>query len=233
LHPAPVVMRITGLWRYPIKSMAGQSLQRTAIVRGGIPLDRRYVLIDEATRAGKPLTARLVGDLLAYRAWADDGRVYIDAPDGVRYEPGGALADRLSASLQRSVTLVETPEGEPAHDAHDLLVLCVPSVKALEAEWGKPLDPARFRPSIVLDGDDLAPYVEDGWVGKRFSVGDAVIAGVKRDERCVLPTIDPQSLERDPSLLRLIVERHEQCFGLYCAVERPGNIAVGDEWIML
>jgi uncharacterized protein YcbX len=227
-------MRITGVWRYPIKSMAGQSLQQTAIARGGMPLDRRYVIIDgEATRAGKPLTARLVGDLLGYRAWADDWRVYIDAPDGVRYQPDAALTERLSASLHRPIALVATPEGEPAHDAHDLLVLCVPSVKALEAEWGKPLDPARFRPNILLDGDDLTPYIEDEWVGKRFSAGDAIVEGVARDERCVLPTIDPHTLVRDPSLLRLIVERHERCFGLYCRVEQAGNIAVGDEWVAL
>ncbi|MBV8671004.1 MAG: MOSC domain-containing protein [Candidatus Eremiobacteraeota bacterium] len=227
-------MRITGLFRFPVKSMAGQSLERVEIGRGGMPQDRRFVIIDgQGTRAGKPLTARLVGDLLAYRAWSDNGRVYVDAPDGTRYEPGAALADALGASLHRPISIAEMPAGEPMHDAHDLLVICVPSLRALEAEWSKPLNPLRFRPNIILDGDDLATYTEDGWAGKRFAAGDTRIAGVKRNERCVLPTIDPQTLQHDPSLLRLIVERHQKCFGLYCHVEQAGNIAVGDEWKML
>lgn len=212
--------------------MAGESLQRIALGRGGMPFDRRHVIIDgEPTRAGNTLTARIVGDLLAYRAWVDDGRVYVNGPDGSRHEPTAAFAAGLSRSLRRPVTIEAAPDGEPAHDAHDLLVLCAPSVKALEAQWGKPLDPQRFRPNIMLDGDDLAPYAEDGWVGKRFRAGDALIEGMQRDERCVLPTIDPHTLDRDPTLLRLIVERHEKCFGLYCRVVQAGNVAVGDEWI--
>ena len=227
-------MRITGLWRYPIKSMAGQSLERAELGRGGMPLDRQFVIFDgEATHAGKALTARIAGDLLAYRAWSDNGRVYVDAPDGTRYEPGDTLADALRASLHRPVTVAEMPAGEPLHDAHDLLVICMPSIRALEAEWAKPLNPVRFRPNIILDGDDLATYTEDNWAGRRFAAGAAIVAGVKRNERCVLPTIDPQTRERDPSLLRLIVERHQKCFGLYCHVEQAGKIAVGDEWKML
>lgn len=196
-----------------------------------MPFDRRYVIVDgEATRAGRTLTARIVPNLLAYRAWADDRRVYAGARDGSRHEPNAALAALVSQSLHRQVTIEAAPDGEPAHDAHDLLVLSGPSLRALEAEWGKPLDPLRFRPNIILDGDDIAPYVENSWIGKRFRAGDAIIEGVALDQRCVLTTIDPRTLEIDPSLLRLVVERHDKCFGLYCRVAQAGNIAVGDEW---
>ncbi len=200
-----------------------------------MPFDRRFLIKDgEATRKGKPLTARLVSDLLGYRAWVDGDEVSVTAPDGRVYAPDDTFASQLGSSLGRPVSFERAvDQAQPFHDAHDLLVLTVPSVRALETQWGKPLNPLRFRPNIMLDGDDVAAYGENEWVGRRFRAGGAVVEGAALDERCVLTTIDPQTLERDPSLLRLIVERHDQCFGLYCRVVQAGKIALGDEWIAL
>jgi MOSC domain-containing protein len=224
-------MRITHLWRYPVKSLAGEPLAQTRLDRGGMPFDRQYIIKDgEPTRKGNALTARVVSDLLAYQATVDADAVRVSAPDG-RIFPVETLSSHLASALGRALWVEAAPAGAaPFHDAHDILVLNAASVRALEREWAKPLDPRRFRPNIMLDGDDLAPYVEDSWVGRRFSVGEAVLEGAALDQRCVLPTIDPQSLVRDPTLLRLIVERHNQCFGLYCRVLAAGNIALGDEW---
>ncbi len=225
-------MRITHLWRYPVKSLAGEPLTQTRLDRGGMPFDRQYIIMDgETTRKGNALTARVVSDLLAYRATVDAGAVRVSAPDGRIFPVDETLSSRLASDLGRALWVEEAPAGAaPFHDAHDILVLNAASVRALEQEWNKPLDPLRFRPNIMLDGDDLEPYVEDSWVGRRFSVGEAVLEGAALDQRCVLPTIDPQSLVRDPTLLRLIVERHNQCFGLYCSVLTAGKIGLGDEW---
>ena len=228
------MMRVTHLWRYPVKSLAGESLTETRADRGGIPFDRRHMLVDgDAVRKGKPLTARLVSDLLAYRAAIDGEAVRVQAPDGRTYGLDESLALHLQSALNRPLTIQSAPAlADPFHDTHDILVLNAASVRALEKEWGHPLNPLRFRPNIMLDGDELTPYVENEWVGRTFNVGGAVLEGAQLDERCVLTTIDPETLARDPSFLRLIVERHDQCFGLYCTVRQPGKIAVGDEWII-
>jgi uncharacterized protein YcbX len=225
-------MVITHLWRYPVKSLAGEPLTSTRLDQGGIPFDRQYIIIDgEATRKGKPLTARQVGELLAYRGAVEGEEVSVRAPSGASFAIDDALSSHLRSALDRSLSIESAPApGEPFHDAHDILVLNAASVRALEVEWGKPLDPLRFRPNIMLDGDDLTPYIENDWVGRRFRAGEAVLEGAAMDERCVLPTIHPRTLARDPSLLRLIVERHDQCFGLYCRVAKAGKVAVGDEW---
>jgi len=225
-------MRITHLWRYPVKSLAGESLTHAHVDRGGVPFDRRYIIIDgDAKRRGKALTARLVADLLAYRATVEGQAVRVRAPDGRVFAMDDAFSSHLESALSRPIS-IETAvvAGQPFHDAHDILVLNDASVRALEQEWGSKVNPLRFRPNIMLGGDDLTPYVENEWVGRHFKVGEAIFEGAALDERCVLTTIDPDTLARDPSFLRLIVERHDQCFGLYCRVERAGKIAVGDEW---
>ncbi len=225
-------MRITHLWRYPVKSLAGEPLAQTRLDRGGVPFDRQYIITDdEATRTGNALTARVVPDLLGYRAAVEGDAVRVTAPDGRSFAVDETLSSAMASALGRPLRIDAAPAGAlPFHDAHDVLVINAASVRALSEEWSKPLDPVRFRPNIMLDGEDLPPYAEDDWVGRRFTAGDAVLEGVARDERCVLPTIDPRTLARDPSLLRLIVERHNQCFGLYCRVLTAGKIALGDEW---
>jgi len=225
-------MRITHLWRYPVKSLGGESLTHTAVDRGGVPFDRQYVIIDGDTkRAGKALTARLVADLLAYNATVAGDAVSVRAPDGRTFAMDETFSSHLQSALARPISFeTAAAPGQPFHDAHDILVLSDASVRALEQERRLPVNPLRFRPNTMLGGDGLPPYVANGWVGRRFKVGEAVFEGAALDKRCVLTTIDPDTLAKDPSFLRLIVEQHDQCFGLYCRVERPGKIAVGDEW---
>lgn len=225
-------MRITHLWRYPVKSLAGEPLTDTVVDRGGIPFDRRYMIVDgEATRKGNPLTARLVADLLAYRATVTGEDIRVKAPDGRTFAMDEAFSSHLQSALSRPISFAAAPaEAKPFHDAHDILVLNEASVRALEGEWGSPVNPLRFRPNIMLGGDDLTPYLENEWIGRRFKAGGAIFEGAQLDQRCVLTTIDPDTLAKDPRFLRLIVERHDQCFGLYCRVQRAGKIATGDEW---
>ncbi len=226
-------MRVTHLWRYPVKSFGGESLTTARFDRGGIPFDREYIIIDgEPTRKGKPLTARQVATMLAYRASARDGDVVVTAPDGRTFGMDDDLGVHLRSTVARPLGIErKASDNEPFHDAHDVLVLNAASVRALEQEWGRLLNPVRFRPNIMLDGDDARAYEENQWVGRTFALGEAIFEGAKLDERCVLPTIDPITLARDASLLRLIVEAHAKCFGLYCRVRRAGKVSLGDEWL--
>jgi uncharacterized protein YcbX len=228
-------MNITQLWRYPVKSLGGERLESSPVSPGGIRFDRQYMIVDgDQHRHGKALTARLVAKLLAFKAVAADGQVRVKTPGGEMLSCDGDFAQYLQRTIERPLWIEAlAPQGTPFHDAHDILVVNVASLRSLEQEWGKMLNPLRFRPNILIEGDDAPPYIENGWVGRRFKAGDVVFEGAALDERCVLTTIDPDTQVTDPSLLRLIVERHNQCFGLYCRVLSPGNIAVGDEWIAL
>lgn len=225
-----IEMRITHLWRYPVKSLAGEALKEADLGSGGIPFDRAYRLVDE-TRDGKPLTARQQPRMLAFKAFASGGSVHAIAPDGAVLRAGEPLEAALRATFAQPMHIEAAQTGAyPFFDDSDLLVINAASVRALAEEMGVPVNIVRFRPSIVLDGDDATPFCEDGWVGQTFGAGAAAIEITQRNIRCVFTNIDPETYAVDPSYLKHIAARHEQCFGVYARVARPGRIAVGNEW---
>jgi len=225
-------VRITHLWRYPVKSLGGEPLQATSLDHGGMPFDRSYRLVDELEgREGKPLTARQLPELLSFKATAAAGGVRVAQPDGAVIDAGDALATALRVRFDRPLRVEAVGAGAyPFFDDSDLLVINAASVRALGEEMSLPVTALRFRPSILLDGDDATPYIEDDWVGRSFAAGTAEIAITQRNIRCVFTNIDPDTCEVNPAVLRHIAERHEQCFGVYARVAKPGTISVGDEW---
>jgi uncharacterized protein YcbX len=225
-------VRVTHLYRYPVKSMAGEALESTKVEYGGLAFDRLYAFIDHTPhRDGKKLTARQAPRMLGLRASARDGKVSVIGAAGTAFRVGQDLTEFVAATLRRPVSLVTRRDGESLQDAHDVLVINAASLRALQDEWSKPLEVVRFRPNIVLDGPDATAYEEEGWIGRSFGVGGACLTVVEANVRCGIPTLDPRTLQPDPSLLKLLVERHRQCFGVYCRVTRPGGVALGDEWV--
>jgi uncharacterized protein YcbX len=49
-----------------------------------------------------------------------------------------------------------------------------------------------------------------------------------RDKRCVVITVDPVTLRRDPAILRAITRERDARFGMYGSTVQPGRVAVGD-----
>jgi len=225
-------VRITHLWRYPVKSLAGEALTSTQLARGGIPFDRSFMLVDGLeSRKGKPLTARQVPRMLAFQAHADSGKVTVTGPDGSVCGAGENLAAELASTFDRAISIQSVvPGSAPFFDAHELLVVNAASVRALASDMGAPVNVLRFRPNIVLDGDDAVAFTENDWVGRTFSLGDAKIEIVKHDIRCIFTNIDPETFEVDSSFLKSLVDRHDLCFGVYASVRAPGRVALGDEW---
>jgi uncharacterized protein YcbX len=227
-----IEMRITHLWRYPVKSLSGEALKQADLDAGGIPFDRSFQMVDETqSREGKPLTARQLPRMLAFKAFASGGSVHAIAPDGAVLRAGDQLEAALREAFDRPMHIEASQAGAyPFFDDSDLLIVNGASVRALADEMGVPMNVLRFRPSIVVDGEDAAPFVEDAWVGRTFGAGTAEIEVTQRNIRCVFTNIDPDTYAVDPAYLKHIAQRHEQCFGVYARVARPGRVAVGDEW---
>jgi len=189
------------------------------------------MLVDEAElRRGKRLTAREVPGLLGFSAAMEDGAVAVVAPDGRRARSDAAdFEARVREFVGRPVSLHEDFSGAN-HDDSDVLVINLASARALVQEYGAPRSYRRFRPNIVLDGTDLAPYAELEWIGRRFTVGDVTLEAAAPNLRCSIPTVDPDTLEIDPAFLRFVVERHDGIFGVYCKVIQGGTAREGDDW---
>lgn len=205
-------MRVAELWRYPVKGLRGEPLERVEVAADGIPGDRSLRVLDgrgivtgrrKQRMAG--LAATLGGDgepLVAGRPWRS-----AEATAAIREVAGEA------ATLSR-------PLGGHEFDAAPILLLSDGSVGQLG------YDRRRFRPNVFFEGAE-GP-VELSWLGRRVRIGELVLAVDKPCERCVITTIDPDTIEVDLDVLRRTRTELGGNMGAYCSVVEPGSIAVGD-----
>ena len=206
-------MAVGELWRYPVKSMAGERLPRTAIGPSGVEGDRVLYVVDAR---GRMLSARTKPRLLAHHATlADDGRVLVDGVDWEHPE----TASRVEAAAGPGAHLVRAAGPE----RFDVLPLLVVTDGAL-AELGR--DHRRLRPNVVVTG--VAGLAERRWEQSLLAVGDAVIALADLRGRCVMTTFDPDTVAQDAGVLRDINARFDGTFALNAWAGRSGTIAVGD-----
>ena len=203
---------VSQLWRYPVKSLAGESLTTVGIGRDGIPGDRVVrVRGPEGVR-----TSRRQYQLLGLRGTLDPGgRPYIN---GHAWNSPEALA-----LVKGAAGLDAWIEGWQGLDRFDILPLLVATDGAVAA-FGR--DIRRLRPNIVIAG--VEGLAERDWAGMRLRIGDAVVRLDSLRARCQMTTIDPDTLAVDPGVLRDIVRRFDGKLALNAEVERPGTIKVGD-----
>jgi len=217
---------ITGLYRYAVKSLAGEALESAHLGVAGLAGDRRYAFMDSApNRAGKFLTARQLNSMLTYAAHEDEGRVLVTTPAGRGLEvTSDALREELEADIGRSLALRLAPGSN--FDDSPLLLLNLASVRRLGDALGRDLDPRRFRANLLLEG--MEPDVEYNWLGRRLRAGSAILEGALMCERCVMITYDPDTVASDPAILRELTQARQALMGVYCRVVEPGSVVLGD-----
>jgi len=225
-----VVGRVAALYRYPVKSMAGEELRAADISWNGLAGDRRWAFIQAGkVQSGFPwLTIRERPEMALYRPRFAEP----DRPDGSQTlvrTPSGAELDvtdpELAAGLGPGVRVIKQDCG--IFDTMPLSLLSVQSLAGLGEMVGAELAALRFRPSIVVDASG-PDFPEDAWVGRELRVGDLRMRLDQRDVRCVMITIDPVTLERNPAVLRAVARERNNCFGVYGTPVEPGRVTVGD-----
>jgi uncharacterized protein YcbX len=207
-------MQISELWRYPVKSMAGERLERAQLGRDGIPGDRVLYVVDER---GQILSARTKPRLLGHRATVGpDGDVLVDDLPWRSSEVAVAVESAAGAGAR----LVEATGNE----RYDILPLLVATDGAIEA-FGH--DPRRLRPNIVIAG--VEGLAERRWQWRQLAAGEAVIALADLRARCIMTTWDPDTLEQDVGVFRHIRSRFGGTLALNAWAAQPGLVALGDE----
>jgi len=200
------------LWRYPVKTLAGERLDTAELTANGIPGDRIvHVRGPEGVRTSRR-QHRLLG---LHGTLGPSGRPLVD---GHAWDSPEALA------------LVRAAAGDDAELAafdglarFDILPLLVATDGAV-AEFGR--DVRRLRPNIVIGG--VEGLAEREWEGAELHIGDAVIWLDSLRARCPMTTVDPDTLERDPEVLKDIGRRFRGRIALNADVIRPGVVHVGD-----
>lgn len=230
-----VVGTVKGLYRYPVKSMAGERLDGGVLGWQGLAGDRRCAFLREDYKGGFPwLSAGRMLSLVLYRPHAEGGAedaTHVATPQGAILElEGEPLRDELSSAFGSPVRLMRLDHG--MFDEAPLSVITTATIRTIEAAAGRSLDVRRFRPNILLDVASDRPFPEDAWIGGRLRFGDGADAPMmsvtRHDVRCTMIGLDPDTAASDPGVLKAAVRANETCAGVYGSTLRAGPIAVGD-----
>ncbi len=239
----------------PVRSLGLEHPAEIFVTEVGVVEDRRFFLADDANR----LVDRLVvGELVQIDAHTDpdattlrltfpDGRVLedevslgepIETPihgrTGVGHVVVGPWAEALSAFCGRPITLVRCDRPAGTRSGNPTSIVSDGSLAELARQSGvNAVDARRFRMLIELEG--AQPHEEDTWIGKRISIGGAVLSITRPDARCAITSQDPDTGVRDLDMLRTLIAyrglrdgKHAD-FGILGDVAQPGTIRLGDE----
>jgi uncharacterized protein YcbX len=207
-------VHVAELWRYPVKSLAGEQIDAVEVRKDGIPGDRSVRVVDGR---GRPLSARTMPRLLALRASLDGAdRALVNGRDWEAPETAQAIAAAAGADARLKAA------GRDGHwfDESPLLVATDGAIEELG------YDGRRFRANIVIGG--VEGMAERGWRGRRMRAGGVEIDLGHLCERCVMTTFDPDTQAQDPDVLRRVNAELDGTFARNCWVVAPGRIAVGD-----
>lgn len=149
-------------------------------------------------------------------------------------EVEGPWSEALSRYAGQDIRLLRVERTGDGNDIGTITLVSTASVEELarQGEAGEPLDAARFRMTLEIDG--CAPHEEDGWVGRRVRVGETIIQVGEPVPRCVVTTQDPNTGLGDFLTLKVIKQYRgvtpdrQLIFGVYADVVRSGLVRVGD-----
>ncbi|PYK10559.1 MAG: MOSC domain-containing protein [Verrucomicrobia bacterium] len=250
--------KVDSLWRYPVKSMRGEELEEAFAGYSGIYGDRVFAFRSSANHKGFPyLTARDQRRLLQYRPRfrfpdkaaqpfnlveaesknanplsADLAELVVDVetPDGKTVAiTDPALIEMLRANIDQKhqVTLMQSQRAMT--DCRPVSIFSLQSAQQLSEETGTPVDKRRFRANVYVDLSASKGFSENELVGRSIRIGSkAVITILERDARCMMITLDPDTGEQAPAILKKVAQAHDGMAGVYGAVLVEGMLHKGD-----
>jgi uncharacterized protein YcbX len=253
-----IVGKVESLWRYPVKSMRGEELDEMFVGYAGVYGDRLFAFASSANANGFPFfTGRDQRQMIRYRARfrnpekaarpvnlsdaekhnatplyaaPNDLMVDIETPDGKTFAINDpALIDNLRENIDEKHQLTLLRSDKAITDCRPLSIFAVQSAKTLGEETGMSVDKRRFRANVYLDLNSSWGFAEDAFVGKTLRIGSKVVVSIlERDPRCMMITLDPDTAEKSPAILKAVAQAHEGMAGVYGAVLAEGMIHKGD-----
>jgi hypothetical protein len=228
---------VEAIFRYPVKSMAGEGLEVATVGWYGLDADRRLAFRRIDDRSGMPwLTASRLPDLVRFAPHRCKEGAQGDLPTHIRTPEGEEMTvfgEELAAEVGRryggAVQMMHSRHG--IFDEASISVIASDTVREIGRLVGRTLDVRRFRPNVVVRLLRPVPFQEDEWLGGVLSFGEAddapAIAVTMRDERCSMVNLDPDSASPTPEVMKAVVRANQNNAGIYGAVTRIGRLAVG------
>jgi uncharacterized protein YcbX len=253
-----VIGKVDSVWRYPVKSMRGEELEEAFPGFSGIYGDRLFAFKSSASPKGFPyLTAREQRRLLQYRPHfrhpdkaarpinlaeaesmgtnpvsADPSELMVDVetPAGETLAiDDPALMDMLRTDIDQKHQLTLMRSERALTDCRPVSVFSLQSARQLAEETGVPIDKRRFRANVYVDLTSGGGFAENDFVGRSLRIGSKVVVRIlERDARCVIITLDPDTTQKTPEILKKVAQAHEGMAGVYGAVMVEGILHKGD-----
>jgi uncharacterized protein YcbX len=253
-----IIGKVDSLWRYPVKSMRGEELDEAFAGFSGVYGDRLFAFRSAASPKGFPyLTAREQRRLLQYRprfrypdkaarptnlteaesmganpVSADFSELMIDVEtlDGETLAiDDPALIDALRADIDQKHQLTLMRSERAMTDCRPVSIFSLQSARQLAEETGTPMDKRRFRANVYVDLASAGGFGENEFVGRSLRIGPKMVVSVlERDPRCMMITLDPDTGEKEPAILKKVAQAHDGMAGVYGAVLVEGTLRKGD-----
>src|SRR5207244_5514744 len=253
-----VIGKVDSLWRYPVKSMRGEELDEAFAGFSGIYGDRLFAFRSSASPKGFPyLTAREQRRLLQYRphfrlpdkaarpvnlteaekmganplsADLSELMVDVETSDGKTFAiDDPALIGALRADIDEKHQLTLMRSERAMTDCRPVSIFSLQSARQLAEEPGMQMDKRRFRANVYVDLGSVEGFAESKFVGRSVRIGPKVVVTIlERDPRCVMITLDPDTGEKTPAILRKVAQAHDGMAGVYGAVMVEGILHRGD-----
>ncbi|HEX2902792.1 MAG TPA: MOSC domain-containing protein [Jatrophihabitans sp.] len=221
---------VQAIRRYPVKCMAGESLDQVELDSRGMVGDRWFAVRDQAGHfaSGKRTRRfRRHDEVFGYRAMTTGaGAVQVSHAGGSWPVGDRGLDAHLSRTLGEPARVV--PEGPVPHfDAGAVSLVSTATLQWCEQELGVDADPRRLRANLLIAADEA--FVEERWLGRVIGVGDALLEVVARTERCRTIDVAQDGAGAARRWLKPLAEARGLQLGVYARVAVPGVIRVGDE----
>jgi MOSC domain-containing protein len=253
-----VIGKVESVWRYPVKSMRGEELDEAFAGYSGIYGDRVFAFRSSANHKGFPyFTAREQRRLLQYRPrfrypdkaarpinlieaesrdanplLADLAELVVDVetPAGKTLAiDDPALIEMLRADIDQKHQITLMQSQRAMTDCRPLSIFSLQSAQQLAEETGTPVDKRRFRANVYVDLTASDGFAENDLVGRSVRIGSKVVITIlERDPRCVIITLDPDTGEQAPAILKKVAQAHDGMAGVYGAVLMEGMVHKGD-----
>src|SRR6476619_810690 len=249
-----IVGKVESLWRYPVKSMRGEEVEEAVAGYPGVYGDQLFAFRSSASPKGFPyFTAREQRRLLQYRprfrypdkaarpvnfteadkmgagplsADISELMVDIETPDGKTLAiDDPALIGILRSEVDEKHQLTLMRSHRAMTDCRPVSMFSLQSARQLSEETETPIDKRRFRANVYVDRTSGGGFAENDFVGRSLRIGPKVVVRIlERDARCMMITLDPDTGEKSPAILKQVAQAHDGMAGVYGAVMVEGML---------
>jgi uncharacterized protein YcbX len=230
---------VAALYRYPVKSTAGETLDVAEVDGRGLRQDRTWAAYTDDGRMGSGKSSRRfrkVDGLLGWRSsmtgGPEDARPWLQAPGGARYRVGDEATDAALSEALGQPLVLRAEASVSHHDDCGLHLVSSSSLRRAAELTDAPVDARRLRPNLVLETDGVG-FLEDGWEGLELALGPDVVLRVGPGmPRCVMVDQTHRDVGPAAPLLRTLGREHDLLLGAKAEVVTGGTLRLGDAVVL-